>query len=364
MHEPAWEQNISFKSALAVAAVLTKNYEAKLAAAEDRCSALSEELEQLKAKELHAPENLSSLVAPGINDGSAFPAFSLQDQLRCMEKWMQASEAVAPELHLFLARLQQYAAHRRRGDGRKQLYCTPAQACIEALQGVLMAAPGAADAQQHSQIISNATACLAALCMRPLELLDPSDWEALQDFTGGVVGHIAGTPMAIATTSTPNQEPAHPIVNLPPGGAGNQVDKILSALVASSSTAYIVLGCAAHALLAAMSCLVAAVTGEHQELTPGGNAELPANEAGSAAACLTCASLLQRCLKTLPAAMADHPPDDDFLRSVAKVVWAVSEKCSVVAPVHPQVAKEGQRCAALLVSAFQRACHQGDGSRP
>ena len=52
-------------------------------------------------------------------------------------------------------------------------------------------------------------------------------------------------------------------------------------------------------------------------------------------------------------------PDDGFLRSVAAAIWEGSAACDVVAPAHPEVAKQGQRCAALLVSALQKMSAAG-----
>jgi len=353
---PLHEQAISFKTALAVAAVQRRRHNIEVEQLEQRCKALEQMLEATKQKEQQKSDNIMSLIAAGSDFSEASGVASLEVQLACMESWRAAAQLTPLEMHPFLAKLLQHSSHRRSKEQSIGILCTPTQACIEVLEAVMTDASASENqAAQHAEIILSTTNCLVALCSRPAEVISDEDFSRLQSFTGSLLESICrcGERSEIAVARCKN--------------ASEAMGQIFSALKAGPMTGYIVLGCAAHSLHAVVSSLAARVTGETSP-RQGGALEEQEEEWGGVSdaalsnSCVASAQLLQDCLRGSPVAMTAMPPDETFMRGVAEAMWATSEVCNVIALAHSEVAKQGQRCAALLVSALQQVCHQDDQS--
>lgn len=413
---PPWEQDIPFKTALAIAAVHKRKFEAEIRSWQQKCVAFEQKLEQLEAENARAIASGSpEVLLEAIFATSTHPrptenlAYDLPEQLDSLaisaSLWSKAAETLHLDSHPFLCQVLDYAARRRATQAASEVdntsaagggstagaaaalisTPTPAQSLIKLMKDITFTA---SSSQSHqATILPQAAACLTQLCLRPLDCLSEQDFTSLQEFIselltatytadssqdlprkeseeecGGNLGSMEETHSQWKTTAaaaTRIEQSRAGDCSSSSFSGNHAAIRLLETLQNSSGTGYLVLGCAGHGLQDLLRRLRASVIGEQErDLAPllPGSKDLDQDQEESllVRACMQVATVLHSCLRELPAWSGEMSPDDGFLRGVAAAIWDASAMCDVVAPAYPEVAKQGQRCAALLVSALQQ----------
>ena len=410
---PLWECDIPFKQALAVAAVQKRRFDAEIHQLQQKCTALQQQIDALQhenAKSNNSASNIEHLLASifsadnntATTAATASPEDFLPSHLEALSQsahlWKNAAEILLSHTHHpFLCQLLEYNTRRRalttEDEQSKQTsstpflggVTTPIHALIQLLSDIIITSGSTTATTLKNIDVGAATAaaasCLSELCLRPSQCLAVDDFSALQEFISHVIDAACdGSSAETLPSDMNNQEKEIEKEEGEKEGEDSTTaiaKKLLEMFQRSAGTGYMVLGCAADALLHLIQQLRALVTGQPSLISPppftsssltAVEEEKEEGEASSARyhhenekneKVLVCTSIamavvLQGCLRELPRWATEMVSSDDFLQSTAASIWEVSEVCKVVAPAHPEVAKQGQRCAALLVSALQQ----------
>ena len=415
MEPPPWERAISFKTALAIAAVQKRKFDAELSTWQQKYAELEQKIQVLEAEKAKAiacgtPEVLLAAVFNTnsfLPDGLPTQAFDLPKQLDSLATsatlWTRAAEILSPDIYPFLCQVIDYATRRKATpttvadvdniacygcgdfDGNTATTGataaaligtpTPAQSLILLMKDITLGTSTfematttttAATENYDEIILPEAVSCLSQLCLRPLDCLSEQDFAALQEFISLLLTacytYTTNDDIDIDSSDTHLETSISGRYSIMPTKSSKAALTLLDTLQNSAGTGYIVLGCAGHGLQDLLVRLRAAVTGEGEVVPPdqkNQEKDLDQEERLIVRACLQVSSIVQNCLRELPTWSVEMSPDDGFLRSVAAAIWEGSAACDVVAPAHPEVAKQGQRCAALLVSALQKMSAAG-----
>ncbi len=412
--QPLWEQNVSFKQALAIAAVQKRKFDEEIKQYEQKNAGLEQQIENLKLelakyRAAASPELLLTTIfnSDSPSSSSAEELFSLQLETLAISAtiWTRAAEILPSSNHSFLCQVFEYTARRRIEPNNQENAAsavassssssslaaagtsTPTQALIHLTHDIITTPfSSTSSSTAIENILTKAASCLGELCKHPHECLTLQDFSLLQEFISTLLT------TACCSTSDKNQkheEDTHVLGSNREENGHRNVGRIptaatvappalslLEALQSSCGTGYLVLGCASHTLKSYIQRLKGIVTGEIMEVlekpppppllllataTPSAETctteekqELLFTEESLLVACGNIAPIVQSCLRQLPSWSAELPSEDEFLREVAAAVWAVSSASEVIAPAHGEIAKQGQRCAALLVSALQQ----------
>lgn len=263
---------------------------------------------------------------------------------------------------------------------------TPTQALVQLTHGIITSPTFSASftSPKIKEILVNAASCLGKLCTHPHDCLSLQDVPLLQEFMSTLLTTACCSSSKESGTNTTNthdiksneeEQNKNSSTPLAKDGTGSEAPRpssssslnalfLLEAFQKSCGTGYLVLGCASHTLQSFIQHLRGFVTGETLEkqpplpLTPVAETKIGEEESFSeeslVVACGNVARILQSCLRELPSWSCELPFEDEFLREIATAVWDISATSKVIAPAHPETAKQGQRCAALLVSALQQ----------
>jgi hypothetical protein len=405
--QPLWEQSISFKQALAIAAVQKRRVDAVLQQQEQRTAELEQQIEHLKSELakyqadtssellLNACFNSSSpssLASEEEQSSSDYFSHQLETLAISATLWNRASENLPPSAHGFLCRVLEFSSRRRR-TGVENTTTLSISSCISPLEAVGTPTPTQALIQltqdivtapcmssKTTEILVNAASYLGELCKHPHECLTAQDFSLLQEFISTLITTSCCRTLLPANINAEEEENTTTTKlknGLAPSSTGSVKSTLLEAFQSSCGTGYLVLGCAAHTLHRFIQRLRALVTGDlimeppppppppqqqqQQSLPPPPENLIEtrieadfSTEESLVTACGSIACIVQACLRELPSWSVELPFQDEFLREIATAVWDVSVASKVIAPVHGEIAKQGQRCAALLVSALQK----------
>ncbi|KAG7675055.1 hypothetical protein Ndes2526B_g07902 [Nannochloris sp. 'desiccata'] len=416
--QPLWEQSISFKKALAIAAVQKRRFDDEINQQEQKNGALEQQIEQLKLEldKYKTPSSPELLLNTCFNLGSHCSSaaaeeensdFSLQLENLAISAtlWNRAAEFLPPSIHAFLCQVLEYTARRRIGsqvDNNNENNTgaalasslifpshlaagtpTPTQALIQLTHAIISAPTSSASSTPHQteEILVKAASCLGELCKHPHDCLTLQDFSLLQEFisTLSTAAYCSTSEKGVSNTENTYAigEEHNENNTTPPTAAGALGEaplssslnalRLLKAFQSSCGTGYLVLGCAAHTLKSFIHHLRGLVIGEtinelHPPLPLTPSAEMRSEEESFSEeslviACGKISRIVQYCLRELPSWSCELPFQDEFLREVATAVWDISAASKIIAPAHPETAKQGQRCAALLVSALQQMSH-------
>ena len=396
---PPWEQTISFKFALAVAAAQKRAFDEELRGRKEKTLALEQQNRELQAQvdsihHSHTRESvLNSIFASNqtedsLEGGDEDSLSSRLSQLSLSAHFWTtcASDLFGTSIHTqqFLNKVFKYVCLCD-GDDNDGDHChhhllapltTPVQALLQTIDDIIRVNHDTSNISIDTRgILRDCIGYIAAIVTvgisgaaavppqlnHPSECMGPDDYNAIHQFIKDVMLHPCPKPLLQR-----QQQPSN-------DGDGNTDNKEKeSALLtqcaldgfiqASSSTGCIVLGCAVQnqydLLLSLKSIVTQEINNKEQEEDE--------EEAIIDRCIIQHALIVQQCLRLLPAwcnpspafsslSPPSHPPtpSEEFLQQISRTIWESTEVCAVVAPAHPDVAKQGQRCAALLVDALQ-----------
>jgi len=412
--QPLHEQNIPVKQALAIACIQKRRFDEELNHQKQENARLKQQIEQLELKldKYKAAASPELLLNTCFNIGSpSFSAaeeeassnFSLQLENLAISAtlWNRAAGVLPPSIHAFLCQVFEYTAQRNirtQPDNENNASATavpfpstssshpaagpstPTQALVHLAQDIVSAPTSFAPctSPKTEEVLLKGASCLGELCKNPRDCLTLRDFSLLQEFISTLLRTACCSTSEKCVLSTKNtqaigsnEEEHHENSSTPipaavasseaPVSSSLNALRLLEAFQSSCGTGYLVLGCAAHTLQSFIQHLRGLVTGETMELQPplpsaslGEMKNEAASEESVVVACGNIAGILQSCLRELPSWSCELPFQDEFLREVATAVWDISAASKVIAPAHAETAKQGQRCAALLVSALQQ----------
>jgi hypothetical protein len=389
---PLWEHDISFKKALAIAAVQQRKFKTKLEGLRSRCTELEREVATLKeqlARHTPTASTLVDLLTPN-QDNDRSPASdaaadgpeegALQYHLACLAAWINAENVLQTPAKTVLAQVQVYnmrkqlassvANRRLLGPSATSLLGAPVPALVSALEDLTAQCASLSNRRQEFnqalQAVDRILACLATLCLQPSHGQQPVDFLCLQRFVSRL----------LPTYGIESSSDDHKSAEM----SDNVDDRMLDATTNASAscrtttivthsidqlrkngagTGLILLGCAAHALHAAVEALVddlVRLSPEKEGNATSAACPIEGEHAMDHAcpkACIRLADVVQACLRDLPAWTVVLPPSDDYLRAVAEDVWNAGERCKLAIQMHPEL-REVQRCGAILMDALQQ----------
>jgi hypothetical protein len=405
--QPLWKQNISFKQALAIAALQKRKFDEEIKQQEQRNAELQDQIEGLKLelkkyKAEASPELLlSKTFSPLGNHSPCSTAaeeesfdFALQlDTLAISATlWTNAAEILPLDTHTFLCQVLNYTAQRKKTTTQINNSTTdaaapssttfplaggtptPAQALIQLTHDIIatLLSSSSSAPKMMEEVLVKAAFCLGQLCKHPHDCLTLQDFSLLQESISTLIitsccRKLEKIQSNVEKVSNIEENAAENWTASLAGAVTTEASSalcLLEAFQSSCGTGYLALGCAAHTLQSYMQRLRGLVTGELElevdpPPSPSTTMELIIeenllDEESLVNACGNVARIVQSCLRELPSWSAEMTFQDEFLEEIAAAVWDINAASEVIAPAHAEIAKQGQRCAALMVSALQQ----------
>jgi hypothetical protein len=359
MEPPPWEQKVSFKHALALAAVLKRKHDKQAAELNDKCSALKHQVEILQVKHASLQRDTSAerlrAFMHGIGNDHAIPPIA------SLEQWNRAIDSL-PQHASLLSHLHEYTVLQSLSTAlcfsesepvpglvAAALQLTPARALVSVLTDMMKQS---VERESMRRVVE----CLSDFCAISHDVMTPEeDVDALQNFCLQMLMAASGLQDVTCLPVDNNVDTGTAEAKGQPDDGSLTAAELLTILQKHSTTGMLVMASAAYCLQSILKKLAGDITGEFAG-TAATEAQGLSNESNILTASQQIASLLHKCLRDLPdwISLSEVTIDDDFLSGIASAVWSSAELGSIISPLHPEVARQSQRSAALLISALQR----------
>lgn len=375
------DESVPLKSALAILAVQRRRLDRELARVQER-------YEDQKAESIRLQSNLETLIdqkdpyialLSTVADGDGGPLTDgLTPLMTALRIWTATAQAT-PHHQSILQSLWDYGMRVRLfpvPDG-PPVPETPIRAILTVLTSMVCRA-------KEETLLHQLTACLTDALMlldttyHDVEYGDGSgDFEATEDFISWVLAIAGGLPeLAYPPQASSHLENAwwsswcniihkDQSVNIRENRQ-KIAEAIVNELQTSPGTGMVVLGCTGQILERAFGMLSSLATGKFKQ--PKDNTDKVdgqricqhhwivegSDENELVARCLFLTGLLQNSLRQFRDWTSSViTPSEEFLSTLTSRIWSINEMASVLAPMYPDIGRQGHRCASLLISVLQ-----------
>jgi hypothetical protein len=358
------DESVPLKSAMAILAVQRRQFDRELARAEERYESQKAELirltNDLETMIRESDPYLTLLSTFYEDDGGSCnrPSYGLTTMMTALRVWTATAQA-APQHQSLLETLWDYSMRLRLFpvlDG-SPLPETPIRAILTVLTSMV-----SSQANKEQALLDQLTRCLDELLM----ILDTiyydvghsdgsDDFKATEEFILWVLAVASGVPELVDPLNSPSQTtPRRDMQQI--SGA------IVNVLQASAGAGLILLGCTGQILKRAFTRLSYLATGKFRQSQNKFDEVDKSNENESelVEACLFLTGLLQDSLRRFrDSTCSVITPSEGFLSTLTSQIWSINDMASIVAPMYPDIARQGHCCTSLLISVLQLLSSDG-----
>lgn len=360
------DESVPLKSAMAILAVQRRQFDRELARAEERYESQKAELIRLTndletmIKEMNPYLALLSTFSEGDGGSCNRPSHRLATVMTALRVWNATAQA-APHHQSLLELLWEYSMRLRLfpvPDG-SPLPETPIRAILTVLASMVTSQA------KEQALLDQLTRCLDDLLMildtMDYEVVEHSDgnddFKATEEFILWVLAVASGVPKLVDPPHSPSQ--AATTTPIARSDMQQIAGAIVNVLQAGAGAGLLLLGCTGHILERAFTRLSSLATGKFKQ-TQNKFDKGNENESDLADACLYLTGLLQDSLRRFrDSTYSIITPSEGFLSTLTSQIWSINDMASILAPMYPDIARQGHCCTSLLISVLQLLSSDG-----